>query len=202
MVPAMAIGHELAKIKVLNLGREMCRKSTGVKITDRLDATTAFTGGLVNAVHGMAERRNHAHSGHDNTTTIYTGPEPLQIRRPRRNFQPTGSVSFFPEGSLFGRHELKAGFSTYFMSQGSHYPDDGLHGNYRLIFSTQNGIPHQPLQLITYSIPVTPTGRLNEAGVYLQDTWRISDRATVNAGLRFFTVSVLISLSAEKRWPW
>ena len=121
----------------------------------------------------------------DNTTRISTGPEPLQIRRPRRNWEPTGSISFYPEGSFFGKHELTAGFNVYIMTAGTQYPDNGLHGNYRLIFQTAAGVPHQPYQILTYNMPVTPKGRLNEGGTYFEDTWRPTQRVTVNAGLRY-----------------
>jgi outer membrane receptor protein involved in Fe transport len=128
----------------------------------------------------------------DNTTRISTGPEPLQIRRPRRNWEPTGSMSFYPEGSLFGRHELKAGFNVYIMTAGTQYPDDGLHGNYRLIFQTLAGVAHQPYQILTYNIPVTPKGRLNEGGGYVQDTWRPGERLTLNLGVRFDTFHAFV----------
>lgn len=121
----------------------------------------------------------------DNTSRISTGPEPLQIRRPRRNWEPTGSIAFYPERSFFGKHELKSGFNVYIMTAGTQYPDDGLHGNYRLIFQTTAGVPHQAYQISTYNIPVTPKGRLNEGGAYLQDTWRPGQRLTVNLGLRY-----------------
>jgi hypothetical protein len=57
---------------------------------------------------------------------------------------------------------------------------NGLHGNYRLIFD--NGAPYQ---ITTFNYPVNPRNHLNESGIYVQDTWRIGNRLTLNLGARY-----------------
>lgn len=115
----------------------------------------------------------HLPASFDNTTRFNTGPSLNNVRRPRESWQPEGSVSFFA-----GDHELKAGFSLYRQYQGD-VTLAGLHGSYRLILN--NGVP---LQLQTYNYPVNPRNHLNEGGLYVQDTWRLARRITLNLGLR------------------
>jgi hypothetical protein len=120
----------------------------------------------------------------DNTTQLNLGPNLAQDRRPRSSWQSTGSASFFPASEFLGKHELKSGFTYYSQYSGTGQPN-GLHGNYQLVFDTINGVRHQPLQIVTYNYPLSPTDRLNEGGVYGQDTWRLGKRTTLNLGLRF-----------------
>jgi len=120
----------------------------------------------------------------DNVTQLSLGPSVVQDTRPRQSWGPSGSLSYFPERQLWGRHELKAGFAWMYQTYATGRPD-GVHGNYQLIFDTINGLPHQPSQIQTFNFPLAPHNRLNEGGMFVQDTWRLGQRATVNLGLRY-----------------
>jgi Carboxypeptidase regulatory-like domain len=115
----------------------------------------------------------------DQFTGLVLGANHSQDQRPRESWGPSGSASFLPSGSFFGRHELKAGFHLMLQDYATGRPD-GPGGNYDLIFD--NG---RPLQLRTFNYPIFPQNRLNEGGAYLQDTWRAGERTTINMGLRW-----------------
>jgi hypothetical protein len=104
--------------------------------------------------------------------------------RPRRQIQYRGSATFFPESTLLGRHVIKAGFNFDQQKQGDGAVS-GRHGNYQLILDTIGGVPRQPFQLRTYNYPVLAWQRLNEGGAFVQDTWSVTDRLTLNVGMRF-----------------
>src|SRR5205814_8752649 len=78
----------------------------------------------------------------DNATLIQTGPSLFQNRRPRRNVQPLGSLTYIPSSSFLGKHELKTGFIIQDQVQGDG-SIVGRHGSYLLIFDTLNGLVHQ-----------------------------------------------------------
>jgi hypothetical protein len=115
----------------------------------------------------------------DNFTGLVLGANHAQDQRPRESWGPSGSATFFPSGSFAGRHELKAGFHLMIQNYATGRPD-APNGNYDLIFN--NGAP---LQLRTYNYPLFPSNRLNEGGVFVQDTWRVGERTTFNLGLRW-----------------
>src|SRR5581483_9432593 len=46
-------------------------------------------------------------------------------------------------------------------------------------------IPHQPVEITTFSFPLDALNRLNLDGLYATDQWRVGKRVTVNFGLRF-----------------
>jgi hypothetical protein len=123
-------------------------------------------------------------STRDNFTQIETGPITDLRVRPREQWQPTATVSFFPLSSFLGRHELKGGFQYSYQYQGTGQLAVP-HGSYRLIFDTIGGVAHQPFQIITYNYPIHPRNYMAEGGGFVQDTWRMGERTTVNLGLRF-----------------
>lgn len=114
----------------------------------------------------------------DRTTLLNLGPNILQDKRPRINWQTTGSLTFFPERQIVGRHELKAGFSFFTLWNGTGQPN-GKHGNYFLTFD--NGLPRE---LRTYNYPLYPKNRMDEWGFHAEDTWRPLPRLTLNLGFR------------------
>jgi outer membrane receptor protein involved in Fe transport len=121
----------------------------------------------------------------DNTTLLNTGASLDLTNRPRHFLEPKGSLTFMPERKLFGSHEIKAGFLYFMQTTGNVFYANPYDNNYQLIFDTIGGLPHQPLQIVTYNYPVTPRNKLNEGGAYVQDTWRMGTRTTLNLGLRF-----------------
>jgi outer membrane receptor protein involved in Fe transport len=112
-------------------------------------------------------------------TGLRTGSDEMSDQRPRYNYQYDGSISYFPERSFAGRHELKTGATMYYYVHGSGFLDQD-HGNYVL---TYDGITPAEIQINNY--PVTPHNRLNTYAWYVKDTWRLTDRLTANLGMRY-----------------
>ena len=89
-----------------------------------------------------------------------------------------GVVSWY-KPDWHGNHEFKSGVDYLF----SRVSDERLSrrsGNYQLVFSDGS-----PFQLNTYNYHVKPTNDGQYLGVYLQDSWTLGRRVTVNAGFRF-----------------
>jgi len=116
----------------------------------------------------------------DQATNINAGPTLGQDRRTRQSPQVGGSVSYVPDRSFLGRHQVKAGTTWMFQYTGTNEPD-GVHGNYQLVFNQGN-----PVQINVYNYPLASNlQHLTEGGAFIQDTWRPAERVTVNLGLRF-----------------
>lgn len=116
----------------------------------------------------------------DQATNIAAGPTLGQDRRTRQSNQFGGTLSYTPDGSLLGRHQLKAGTTWMLQYTGTNEPD-GNHGNYQLVFNQGN-----PVQINVYNYPLASNlQHLTEGGAFVQDTWRPAQRVTVNLGLRF-----------------
>jgi hypothetical protein len=138
----------------------------------------------------------------DSTTGNHNGPSLGQDKRGRHNSQVTGSVAYLPNRSMLGHHEFKFGYTWMFMYEGTKEPDQGVHGNYQLTFSTIGGVPGTPTSIQFYNYPL-PNNRqnLDEGGFYAMDTWRISKRITINAGLRFDTFSASVPAQTKPGGP-
>jgi hypothetical protein len=91
-----------------------------------------------------------------------------------------GTVSWYKPDLFFGNHELKGSFDySQFWSiraRGSR----GKAGDYELIFS--NGTP---FQISIHNSPLVPLTNLSYTTAYVNDTWSIGPRLTVDIGLRY-----------------
>jgi hypothetical protein len=117
-------------------------------------------------------------------TGLALGPSLVQDQRPRQSWGPSGSVTYLPGAPFLGRHEIKAGFSVMLQYYATGRPN-GKHGNYQLLFDTVGGVPNQPSQIQTFNFPLAPRNNLDESGAFVQDTWRVGERTTLNLGLRY-----------------
>ena len=124
-------------------------------------------------------------------TQLYTG-SPIsngvitaaQRRGDTRFHQYVGSVTYLPSELLGGDHQFKLGFRSN-LAKVSGGADVHPAGNYGLVFDTVGGVPDQPVEMVTLSLPVQPQNLLNLHSVYLTDQWRVNSRLTFNLGLRF-----------------
>ena len=129
----------------------------------------------------------------DLTTRLNLGPNINQDKRPRVNWQTTASLTYFPERHVLGQHELKVGLSTYRLWNGTGQPD-GRHGNYFLTFD--NGAARE---FRTYNYPLYPKNRMDEYGVYIEDSWRPAKRITLNLGLRMDYFNTFVPAQSKEQ---
>jgi outer membrane receptor protein involved in Fe transport len=94
--------------------------------------------------------------------------------------QSTGSVTYLPDS----KHSLQVGYLAFFPQADVKNSPAMPAGDYQLQVQTINGVI-TPYQVLTYNFPLATDGKERALGIYAKDTWRISDRLTLNAGLRF-----------------
>jgi hypothetical protein len=132
----------------------------------------------------------HLPSAYDRTTTLYTGSSistgsfnAAQRFGTSYAHEFVGNVTYAPDRFLGGNHTWKAGFRMFLTTAGPSVVNHTA-GNYLLIFDTVNGRAHQPVEMLTFSLPVSALNRLNLYGGFVTDQWQIGRRLTFNLGLR------------------
>ncbi|MBI2835510.1 MAG: TonB-dependent receptor [Acidobacteria bacterium] len=91
-----------------------------------------------------------------------------------------GVVSWYKPDWLGGNHQIKAGFD-YTSAGGNRRQDSrGAAGNYQLQF--RRGVPSQ---IAVGNYPVDPHETIHYLGTYVQDSWTIARRLTLNLGVRW-----------------
>jgi len=98
--------------------------------------------------------------------------------RERRRNQVLGSASLFKNTGA-GEHNIKFGGEIFYETAVDIYKD-GYEED--ILHVMQNG---QPLDIILFQTPNESTGGLWTYGSYVNDTWRVTSRLTLNLGLRF-----------------
>lgn len=116
------------------------------------------------------------------TTGLNLGPSLTHTIRPRISTGPTGTISYFPQNTLLGSHELKAGFSYYWQTTSTRQADIAPF-SYQLQYINTNGVP-TPYQVVAYNYPTDAPTYQNQGGWFVQDAWHPATRLVVNAGLR------------------
>jgi hypothetical protein len=128
--------------------------------------------------------RADAPSRMDLETTLATGSAALHQNKTRDRFQVESGISFFPDRSFGGKHELKTGGMMYRDRSSDGYLDN-VQPNYILITDKINGVSGTPSQIQIYNTPVIPSDHEDIYAWYLKDTWRVTSNVTVNLGLRW-----------------
>lgn len=112
-------------------------------------------------------------------TTLQTGSATGNNLNTRDRWQLDGSLSFFPERFLGGRHEMKTGTTLYWQRAGNGTLTNPA-GNYVLVYDAG-----QPVEIRILNAPVQPVNAQDIYAGYIKDTWRITDNLTANLGVRF-----------------
>ncbi len=122
-----------------------------------------------------------APAAYDTVTLQYAGrffTAPYDSGRGR--WQYDGSVTHYLPNGWGGSHDLKAGLEI--TNENRYYDASGRTDgrDYQLRF--QNGAP---FQIVVDNYPLNSEGRMSTQSAFVRDAWRIGDRVTINAGVRY-----------------
>ncbi len=125
---------------------------------------------------------------YDTVTLRYTGrffTAPYDSGRGR--WQYNGGVTHYIPHGWGGSHDLKAGVeitdeNRYYIASSR---TDGR--DYQLRF--QNGAP---FQIVVDNYPLNSEGKMGTQAAFVRDAWRIGDRVTINAGVRYESYHVYL----------
>jgi hypothetical protein len=96
--------------------------------------------------------------------------------------QYSGSMTYLLP-SLLGSHSFMVGTLNELGWVNANQPD--VPQNYQLVYDRVGRGPYQPVQLNVIDTPVTAESRQNTYAVYGSDSWKLTNRLTVNVGLRW-----------------
>ena len=134
----------------------------------------------------------------DNVTQQQTGSVWSDLRGFRQSirYQQSGSVNYVPDGSFLGAHQISAGYALTPEKFDVNFPLEA-NGDYRLVYS--NGAP---VQLWVRNTPIKGTSYQGAYSAYVSDSWRMTNRLTVNAGLRWERMTANIPVQHKEVGPW
>ena len=149
-----------------------------------LNGMGGYAGYVTDYDAGRSFARPDAPSRQDLETTLFTGSHVQHQGKTRDRYQAEGSASFFPEGSFGGQHDFKTGVSIYWDRTSDAWLDN-VAGNYVLITDRINGVSGTPFRIRAYNTPVAPLDNEDIYAWYFKDSWRPTDRLTLNLGVRW-----------------
>ena len=119
----------------------------------------------------------------DRETGLNLGANPKTNLEHRDKWQVDGGLSMFPEKSFGGQHELKVGTTLYWRKNSIEWR---LHpaGDYTLVFDRVNNVSGTPAEIQIRNSPAEPDSRASYYAGYIKDTWRVTEKVTLNLGLR------------------
>jgi hypothetical protein len=131
----------------------------------------------------------------DRDTGLNTGANVKTNYEDRERFQVDSGLSVFPERFLGGQHEFKVGTSLYWRGLSVGLRNSPA-GNYTLIYDRG-----APVEIAILNSPTEPKPRTNYYAAYFKDTWRVSNRVTVNLGVRFDQQHAFLSEQSREASP-
>ena len=134
----------------------------------------------------------------DRETGLNLGANPKTNLEYRDKWQVDSGLSMFPERLFGGQHELKVGTTLYWRRNSVGWR---VHpsGDYTLIFDRVNNVHAAEIQI--RNSPTQPDSRANYYAGYIKDTWRVTDRLTLNLGLRIEQQKALLPEQSKEASP-
>jgi hypothetical protein len=125
-----------------------------------------------------------APSRQDLETGLFTGSHVQHQGKTRDRYQAEGSASFFPQRSFAGQHDFKTGVSIYWDRTADVWLNN-VAGNYVLITDRIGGVSGTPARIRAYNTPAAPKDNEDIFAWYFKDSWRATDKLTLNLGVRW-----------------
>jgi hypothetical protein len=123
---------------------------------------------------------NHPEST-DQITSVTSGLEDKAgTQQDLRRWDEKATFSYYKPDLFKGNHDFKTGFNYQIASGDFNTVDRGAPGNYSLIF--RSGVP---FEISARNNPVTPKTQIDYFATYIQDSWTIDPRVTLNLGVRY-----------------
>lgn len=110
-------------------------------------------------------------------STLDGAPPPSMVRANQERRTWSGVVSWLPRWR--GEHQVRTGVQYQLAPYGQIFDSLG-HGD--LVARYRNGVPDS---VTVYNTPVTTSLEQSELGLFVQDSWTIAGRVTLNAGARY-----------------
>ena len=149
-----------------------------------LNAMGGYAGYITDYDAARSFARADAPSRQDLETTVFTGSHVQHQGKTRDRYQAEASASFFPARSFAGQHDFKTGVSIYWDRTSDGWLNN-VAGNYVLITDRINGVSGTPFRIRAYNTPVEPQDNEDIYAWYFKDSWRPTDRLTLNLGVRW-----------------
>ena len=119
----------------------------------------------------------------DQLTQKVTG---VEITAGRTNFerrrQGKATLNWYKPGASWGNHDVKAGveYSVATGDQKMTSAQNRSGQNYQLIYRNE-----VPFQMVAWNYPYSPQNRMPYLGLYVQHSWTLARRLTLNLGVRY-----------------
>jgi carboxypeptidase family protein/TonB-dependent receptor-like protein len=117
----------------------------------------------------------------DNISGVVTGASNAQGQDNQEyRYHTKATVSYYKPDWLGGNHSFRSGFDYTASGANRVMEDRGVNGNYQLIFS--NSVPSQ---ISVGNYPVHPDSPIHYLGIFVQDSWTLGRKMTLNLGVRY-----------------
>jgi hypothetical protein len=149
-----------------------------------------------------------------NRNTSYQSGESFDSRstiaRTYYRYQLNGTISYLPPTHGSSSHEIHAGYRAWWGGQKIVAPSTESAGGkaiadpnmiYSLVYDTVRGVPNTPVELDVRNYPYDGLGRLDEYAAYATDSWRPTNRLTLNVGLRLEHSAAYVPAQVKVQGP-